>query len=115
MIDLSTCHFPLGLWVTAGLTSLLTLSGLFLTSGVDPVLPGVPDGLGLGDGLELATGTGVVGGFTGSGVFGSQAAKTAAHAANIVVKIIDLLIVFSSLVKTRTHAVRWQTPTAGLM
>ena len=63
-----------------------------------PGLPGVPVGevLGLGDGLDDVTGTGVVTGLTGSWVLGSQAPNTATLAARRVEITIDLLIVFSS-------------------
>ena len=75
-----------------------SLVSVFFTSGVVPGLPGVPAGevLGLGNGLDDATGTGVVTGLTGSGVLGSQAHNTATLAARRVEIINDLLIVFSS-------------------
>jgi len=74
------------------------LSSVFFPPGVGVPFKGVPDGdgLGIGDGLEDATGIGVVTGLTGSGVFGSQAPNTATLAARRVEIINDLLIVFSS-------------------
>ena len=74
-----------------------------------PGLPGVPAGevLGLSNGLDDATGTGVVTGLTGSGVLGSQAPNTATLAARRVEIINDLLIVFFLIIpNSRTHAVR---------
>ena len=75
-----------------------SLASAFFTSGVVPGLPAVPVGevLGLGNGLDDATRTGVVTGLTGSGVFGSQATNAATLAARRVEITIDLLIVFSS-------------------
>ena len=81
--------------MTAGFTP---LSSVFFPPGVGVAFPGVPDGdgLGLGDGLDDATGTGVETGLTGSGVLGSQAPNAATLAARRVEIINDLLIVFSS-------------------
>ena len=92
-------HFPLGVWVTGGLTSLLTfLPSVFFTSGVVPGLPGVPVGDvdGLGEGITVDVGAGVETGLTGSCGLFSQAAKAATLAARRVEIIMDLLIVFSS-------------------
>jgi hypothetical protein len=97
-------HFPLGVCATGGFTSLLTfLPSVFFTSGVVPGLAGDPvgDADGLGDGIVVEVGAGVETGLTGSCGLGSQAPRAATLAAKRQEIIIDLLIVFTSIVRKR--------------